>query len=145
MQGPVVWRRVAPLALLVASSVCAASPGPGVEPAPASKPILTLSDPVKPASSSPEDWTRRVSVGGGMAVYYYQPTNGWDNQYLIYTNLRFDAHWGPLGFHLESRLSNEKLRSYFESLAWIQEGYLSAQAGPLVLKAGKIYKQLGLF
>jgi hypothetical protein len=137
-------RTRAALALLMASSVSHAEPGPGVEPAPASKPLLKLEEEAKPVSAK-DEWTRRLSIGGGMAVYYYQPTNGWDAQYLLYTNLRFNAQWGRIGLHLESRLTNEKLRSYFDSLAWIQQGYLSLDAGPVVLKAGKVYKQLGLF
>lgn len=137
-------RTWAALSLLATTSVSHALPGPGVEPAPAPKPLLELPKPAKPAGGS-EDWTRRLSIGGGLAVYYYQPTNGWDAQYLLYTNLRFDARWGRMALHLESRLTNEKLRSYFDSLAWIQEGYLSVDAGPLVLKAGKVYKQLGMF
>ena len=86
-----------------------------------------------------------MRISGGIALYYYQPTNGWQNQFLIYTNLRFDARWQAFGLHLEPRLSNEKMRSYYESLAWIQEAYLFVDASPVVLKVGKIYKQLGLF
>ncbi|HEY6077207.1 MAG TPA: hypothetical protein VIW29_00295 [Polyangiaceae bacterium] len=144
MRGVPVWMRLA-LAWSAVASVSAAAPGPGVEPAAAPTPLLTLSEPAKPETAAAEDWTRRLSIGGGLAVYYYQPTNGWDNQYLLYTNLRFDAQLGRIGLHLESRLTNEKLRAFFDSLAWIQEGYLSVEAGPLVLKAGKVYKQLGLF
>jgi hypothetical protein len=86
-----------------------------------------------------------VSLSGGIALYYYQPTNGWQNQFLIYTSLRFDARFKPFGLHFEPRLSNEKMRSYYDSLAWIQEAYLFVDASPIVLKVGKIYKQLGLF
>jgi hypothetical protein len=99
----------------------------------------------KAEPGSRDDWTRHVSLSGGIALYYYQPTNGWQNQFLIYTNLRFDARWQAFGLHLEPRLSNEKMRAYYDGLAWIQEAYLFMDASPVVLKVGKIYKQLGLF
>ena len=118
-------------------------PGPGVEPTPAPTAEKKLLE--KPDAGSQADWTRHVSLSGGIAIYYYQPTNGWKNQFLIYTNLRFDARWQPFGLHFEPRLSNEKMRSYYDSLAWVQEAYLFVDAQPVVLKVGKIYKQLGLF
>jgi len=115
-------------------------PGPGVEPSPAPKKALQ-----DPEAGAVEDWTRHVQLSGGVALYFYQPTNGWKNQFLIYSNLRFDAHWQRFGLHLEPRLSNEKMRPYYDGLAWLQEAYLFYDALPLVLKVGKIYKQLGLF
>jgi len=133
------------LALVVLAAVgqAWALPGPGVEPTPApareNKPIE------KTAAVSGDDWTRHVKLSGGIALYFYQPTNGWQNQFLIYTNLRFDARFQPFGLHLEPRLSNEKMRSYYDSLAWLQEAYLFVDAAPVVFKVGKIYKQLGLF
>lgn len=143
MRGPAAWTKVS-CAVLCWASVSAAAPGPGVQPAPAAKPLLPLGDNA-PASAPPDDWTRRLSIGGGMAIYYYQPTNGWDPLYLIYTNLRFNAQWGRLGLHLESRLTNEKMRPFYDGLAFIQQGYLFFEEKPFTLKAGKIYKQLGLF
>jgi hypothetical protein len=86
-----------------------------------------------------------VTIGGGIALYFYGPTNGWDSQFLVYSNLRFDAQWAPFGLHFEPRLSNEKMRSYYEGLAWIQEAYLYFEHDFLKLKIGKTYKQLGLF
>ncbi|HEY0465967.1 MAG TPA: hypothetical protein VGC79_17260, partial [Polyangiaceae bacterium] len=120
-----------------------AVPGPGVEPRPARASEDKLI--AKPEAGSRDDWTQHVRLSGGMALYFYQPTNGWQNQFLIYTNLRFDARWQPFGLHLEPRLSNEKMRSYYDSLAWLQEAYLFVDAAPIVFKVGKIYKQLGLF
>jgi len=120
-----------------------AVPGPGVEPTPAPRAEKKLSDP--PPTASDDAWTKHVRLSGGIALYFYQPTNGWQNQFLIYTNLRFDAQFRPFALHLEPRLSNEKMRPYYDGLAWLQEAYLSLNAAPVVLKVGKIYKQLGLF
>jgi hypothetical protein len=129
------------LCIWLAESGASAMPGPGVEP----KPAPTNQTKEKPPGPKSDDWTRHVSLSGGIALYFYQPTNGWKNQFLIYTNLRFDARWQPFGLHLEPRLSNEKMRSYYDGLAWLQEAYLFVDAAPVVFKVGKIYKQLGLF
>lgn len=86
-----------------------------------------------------------MRIAGGIALYYYQPTNGWDNQFLVYSNLRFDAEWAPFGLHFEPRLSNEKMRPFYDGLAWIQEAYLFGGGEALRLKVGKIYKRVGLF
>jgi hypothetical protein len=142
--GPVA----AVLACTAASMPARAVPGPGAEPltvrdrSDAATPTCACKDAPAP---DPSDWTRRLSIGGGIALYYYQPTNGWDAQFLVYTKLVLDARWKPLGLHFEPRLSNEKMRSFYDGLAWVQEAYLFAEGGPFVLKIGKIYKQLGLF
>ncbi|MEI9952330.1 MAG: hypothetical protein WDO74_25930 [Pseudomonadota bacterium] len=131
------------LCLWSAARAALAVPGPGIEPRPARDSENELVEKLPPGNQ--DDWTRHVRLGGGIALYYYQPTNGWQNQFLIYTNLRFDARWQPFGLHLEPRLSNEKMRPYYDGLAWIQEAYLFVEASPVVFKVGKIYKQLGLF
>ncbi len=131
----------------LATALAEAVPGPGEEPrALAAAPTGSAPADEHPAARERKnDWTDHVSIGGGIALYFYQPTNGYESQFLIYSNLRFDARYEPFGLHFEPRLSNEKLRSYFDGLAWIQEAYLFAEGGPLVLKVGKIYKQVGLF
>lgn len=86
----------------------------------------------------------RFEVHGGVAVYYYQPTNGWDPLFFIYSNLKLTARFQWLGIHYEPRLSSEKMRPYYDSLAWMQEGYVFFEKGPAKLKLGKIYKRVGL-
>ena len=143
MRESVRRARLLALCLCLAVRAASAAPGPGLQPtALASEKKL---EQLPSAGGVGDDWTRHVSLGGGIALYYYQPTNGWQNQFLIYANLRFDARWQPFGLHLEPRLSNEKMRSYYDGLAWIQEAYLFLDAAPFVFKVGKIYKQLGLF
>ena len=125
--------------LLLGRTSDAGPPGPGPQP-------LPLETPATPAPEPPhDDWTKRVRIAGGIALYYYQPTNGWDNQFLVYSNLRFDAAYGGFGLHFEPRLSNEKMRPFYDGLGWIQEAYLFAGGDALRLKVGKIYKQVGLF
>ena len=82
---------------------------------------------------------------GGMAVYLYQPTNGYEPLYNIYSRLKIKAHWEWFGLYMEPRLTSEKMRSYYDGLIWIQEAYAYAQYQSLTLKVGKVYKQLGLF
>lgn len=87
----------------------------------------------------------KLDLHGGIAAYLYQPTNGWDPQLWIYSNLKLKAEWDFLGIYFEPRLTSEKMRPYYDSLAWIQQAYVSFRAGPVTLKAGKAYRQLGLF
>ncbi len=149
-----VARRIAWFVAVTTASLGArAVPGPSAEPQTLHERDTDGNDAAKPACACNQaapatiasDWTQRLSIGGGIALYYYQPTNGWDAQFLVYTKLVLDAHWQPFGLHFEPRISNEKMRSYYDGLAWVQEAYLYAEGGPLTLKIGKVYKQLGLF
>jgi len=86
-----------------------------------------------------------VDFHGGVAVYLYQPTNGLEPLYNIYSTLKIKAPWDWFGLYFEPRLTTEKMRPYYDSLAWVQQAYAFAQVGTLTLKVGKVYKQLGLF
>jgi hypothetical protein len=151
MRGLVVlrFRALCALACAALALPARAVPGPGVEPAPVAAKAKVDAPAALPADSAPPPkgnaWTEHFTLGGGIALYFYQPTNGWDSQFLVYSNLRFDAHFQPFGLHFEPRLSNEKLRPYYDGLAWIQEAYLYFEHDCFKLKVGKVYKQLGLF
>lgn len=138
--------------LFIAPAVAQAVPGPGAAPrsAPAAPQTSASEAPssesnASGASDAVPAWVRNVDMSGGIALYYYQPTNGWQNLFLVYTRLRFDARFGAFGLRFEPRLSNEKMRSYYPGLAWVQEAYVYAEADPFILKVGKLYKQSGLF
>ena len=60
--------------------------------------------------NAPSTWTDHLKLAGGIALYYYQPTNGWDNLFIAYANLRFDARYEPFGVHFQPRFSSEKMR-----------------------------------
>ncbi len=98
-----------------------------------------------PKQASLLDWLPGVDFHGGVAVYLYQPTNGLDPLYNIYSTLKIKATWDWFGLYFEPRLTTEKMRPYYESLAWVQQAYAFAQLGTLTLKVGKVYKQIGLF
>ena len=92
-------------------------------------------------------WLDYFSIGGGLILYYYQPTSGdGDNNISVFfANLLLDGKWENFGLHVEPRLRDSKLRSYFDGPAWLQEAYGYADVGPVKIKLGKSYERLGLF
>jgi hypothetical protein len=113
---------------------------PGTAPADAAAPS-TPPDGALPA------WLDGFSLGGGLILYYYQPTfgDGKNNFNVFFANLVLDGQWGDFGLHIEPRFRDSKLRSYFDGPAWLQEAYASAAVGPVTIKVGKSYNLLGLF
>lgn len=92
------------------------------------------------------DWTRNLTLGGGAILYFYQPTEGGDNNLsLFFANLILDAKWGDWGLHVEPRFRDTKLRPFFEGPVWVQEAYGSYTLDSITLKVGKTYKRTGLF
>jgi hypothetical protein len=105
-----------------------------------------------PASAAPSaraipDWLEYFSVGGGLILYYYQPTSGdgKNNVSVFFANLLLDGEWDHFGLHIEPRFRDTKLRSYYDGPVWLQEAYASGSWGPVTVKLGKSYKRLGLF
>lgn len=99
---------------------------------------------VAPVAPATDSFLPVTELHGGVAAYLYQPTNGPDGQYFIYANLKLGAKWDWFGIYFEPRMSSEKMRSYYDSLAWIQQAYLSLDLTPVSLKVGKLYKRVGL-
>jgi hypothetical protein len=100
-----------------------------------------------PAANAVPDWLEYFSIGGGLILYYYQPTSGDgdNNVSVFFANLLLDGKWDNFGLHIEPRFRDTKLRSFFEGPAWLQEAYASGSWGPVTVKVGKSYKRLGLF
>ena len=100
----------------------------------------------EPAPPGPS-WYDAFSLGGGVILYYYQPTfdDAKNDISVFFANLILDAKWQHFGLHLEPRFRDTKLRSFYEGPVWLQEAYASAGFGPVTLKVGKEYKLLGLF
>ena len=89
-----------------------------------------------------------LKIGGGGILWFYQPTESGQKNNVEFYNLRltFDANFGEgFAFHVEPRVRDTKLRSFFGGTAWIQEGYASYTHGLHTFKLGKIYSQFGLF
>jgi hypothetical protein len=126
-----------------------ASPPPAPPAADASSPAVTAAPAPAPAAPAPAHPSRadRLRIAGGAVLWYYQPLagGGANNLDLFYANLVLDAKAGELGLHVEPRLRGTKLRPFFDGPTWIEEVYLHGQVGPVTIKTGKIYKQLGLF
>lgn len=107
-------------------------------------------EPAAPDASPPREvpaWLDYFSIGGGLILYYYQPTSGDgdNNVSVFFANLLLDGKWEDFGLHVEPRLRDSRLRSYFDGPAWLQEAYGSGSFGPVTIKLGKSYKRLGLF
>jgi len=92
-------------------------------------------------------WLDHFTLGGGLIVYYYQPTEdpGTNNVSVFFANLLLDGRWDRFALHVEPRFRDSKLRTFFDGPAWLQEAYGSATLGPVTIKLGKEYKLLGLF
>jgi hypothetical protein len=126
-----------------------AGPVEAVPPSPAG----AGADALAPGASGPERarqlpaWLDYFSIGGGLILYYYQPTSGdGDNNFnVFFANLLLDGKWENFGLHVEPRFRDSKLRSFFDGPAWLQEAYASGSIGPVSVKVGKSYKRLGLF
>jgi hypothetical protein len=89
-----------------------------------------------------------LKLSGVIWLYDYQPVDleGARPNFDLYGfHLKLDRDAGPVGFHLEYRLRTTKLRSFFPGPTWAQEAYLKVKVPGGTLKAGEIYKQLGIF
>jgi hypothetical protein len=124
-------------------------PGPAAVAAPDTAAIAVGTPEPEPAAKPREvpAWLDYFSIGGGLILYYYQPTSGDgdNNVSVFFANLLLDGKWENFGLHVEPRFRDSKLRSYFDGPAWLQEAYGSASVGPVTIKLGKSYKRLGLF
>lgn len=125
----------------------AAIPSPAAPAEPAAPAVAATPGPAAAPSPPVLPWYDNLSLGGGVILYYYQPTEGpgKNNVSVFFANLLLDAHWDAFALHLEPRFRDTKLRSYFDGPAWLQEAYASGTLGPVTIKVGKEYKQLGLF
>lgn len=104
------------------------------------------------------------TLGAGVYLFYYQPVdnttfaptdkNGYFQVYAFY--LKLDSEWHGFGGHAEIRLrdgghvgpggTNQYLRGFFTSNIWFQEVYAYYKPRPwLNIKAGKIYRKVGIF
>lgn len=89
-----------------------------------------------------------LKMSGVIWLYDYKPFSlpGTRSNFDLYgLHLKFDRDMGPVGFHVEYRMRTTKLRSFFPSPTWLQEGYLKFKVPGGTLKAGEIYKQFGIF
>ncbi|HMJ16660.1 MAG TPA: hypothetical protein VK524_34835 [Polyangiaceae bacterium] len=120
-------------------------PAREVEAAPAPAPAAP--DEADAAEEKAPEWTRHLTIGGGVILYYYQPLKkDWKNNFdVFFANLLLDAEWDRFGLHLEPRFRDTKLRPFFDGPVWLQEAYASVKFEPLTVKVGKTYKQFGLF
>lgn len=97
-----------------------------------------------------------LDIHGRAYIWYYVPlTGGSPDLRLYYANLVLDAKYEvlvngsksiPLGFHVEPRFRDTKLRSFFPSNTWVQEVYGWVQPSDSIkIKVGKVYTRFGKF
>jgi hypothetical protein len=139
-------------------------PAPGRSPLPDSAPLTGIPrhEPVEPAPeppppppvsppTQPEETELKLSVGGGMILFYYQPlqdppgTNAKNFFEVFEARIRVDAEFGRWGMHLMPVIRDTKERAFFPSSAWVQEAYGYGKFGPVTVKAGKVWAQFGRF
>ena len=120
---------------------------PVAPPDPAAPPGNSATSPAPTEPPVVPHWLDHFSIGGGLIVYYYQPTEGpgKNNISVFFANLLLDGKWDNFALHVEPRLRDSKLRAFFDGPAWLQEAYGAATFGPVTIKLGKEYKLLGLF
>jgi hypothetical protein len=113
-------------------------------PAISAEPSDSPDEPPHAATAPSQQVNPDVKLGGGVILYYYQPTKtGRGNVGVFFANLLLDAQWDNFGLHLEPRFRDTKLRPFFEGPAWLQEAYASASFAPISIKVGKVYKRSG--
>jgi hypothetical protein len=138
-------------------------PPPGRSPLPDSAPLTGIpkQEPVEPepeppppppaVPAQPAETQLKLSVGGGMILFYYQPlqdppgTNAKNFFEVFELRLRVDAEFGRWGMHLMPVIRDTKERAFFPSSAWVQEAYGYGKFGPVTVKAGKVWAQFGRF
>lgn len=122
-------------------------PAATIAPPPSSPPLTTTAATPPPAEAKPPSWLDRFKIAGGAILWYYQPLDsaGANNVDLFYANVIIDGKAGNFGLHVEPRFRGTKLRPFFDGPTWIEEAYVYGKAGPVTIKTGKVYKQLGLF
>jgi hypothetical protein len=135
------------------------SPESSSDDTPAAAAVSTA--PVSPAATFPQTptlsvaaevvpaWTKKVTLGGGFILWYYQPlelAGAKNNLSLFFANLVVDAKSGIWGLHVEPRFRDTKLRGFFGGTSWAQEVYASVSLNrETTLKVGKEYSHFGLF
>jgi hypothetical protein len=143
-----------PAATVPAAAVAAPEVTPVPETAEAAAPIAPADGAAPPGNSAPSEaprtllpWLDNFTIGGGLILYYYQPTKGpgKNNVSVFFANLLLDGKWDQFALHVEPRFRDSKLRSFFDGPAWLQEAYGSGTLGPVTIKVGKEYNLLGLF
>lgn len=98
-----------------------------------------------------------LDVHGGAYLWYYAPFigGGSPSLSLYFANVVIDAKYEPLvngsksiplGFHVEPRVGDTRLRAFFPSNIWVQEVYgWVTPMDELTIKAGKVYTRFGKF
>jgi hypothetical protein len=97
-----------------------------------------------------------LDIHGGAYIWLYAPLlDGGKADFSLYSaSLGIDANYRAVdvsgtavrtGFHFQPAFRDTKLRPYYGSNIWVQEAYVHADFGAVVVKAGKVYTHFGKF
>jgi hypothetical protein len=142
----------------VVQSTLPTAPGDAPAPLPDVSPITGSTVPPEPEPLPPpptrlaESSDFKLSVGGGMILYWYQPlkdrfgdADAKNNFEVFEAKIRIDAEFKNYGVHILPIVRDTKERGFFPSVAWIQETYAFARFEPVTIKVGKVFAQFGRF
>jgi len=92
---------------------------------------------------------QQVRFSGGIYLFEYAPIlHGAKDKFEIYAfvlNADSATADSRYGLHVQGRARDSKLRPYFVSTVWFQEAYAFAKTSAGELRAGKVYRKVGLF
>lgn len=92
---------------------------------------------------------QQLRFSGGIYLFEYAPIlRGASDKLEIYAfvlNADDATADGRYGLHVQARARDTKLRPYFNSTVWFQEAYAFAKTPAGELRAGKVYRKVGLF
>jgi len=90
-----------------------------------------------------------VKFSGGIYLFEYAPILRGANDklevYALVLNGDSATEDGRFGLHVQGRARDTKLRPYFDSTVWFQEAYAWMKTPAGDLRAGKVYRKVGLF
>jgi hypothetical protein len=90
-----------------------------------------------------------ASLSGGIYLFQYLPTDNIDQSkfevYALVVSVDAATSDRMFGLHVETRIRDTKLRDFFFSNIWFQEAYAFVRLPLGEIRAGKIYRKVGIF
>jgi opacity protein-like surface antigen len=102
-----------------------------------------------PPLSLPIGESATASLSGGIYLFQYLPTDNVDQSkfevYAFVANVDVLTSDNMFGLHVQTRIRDTKLRDFFFSNIWFQEAYAFVRLPLGEIRAGKIYRNVGIF
>ncbi len=119
--------------------------------------LLLLLTPAAPRGLVAQELFEGFELGGGIYLFHFAPIDleGADANTEVYALfLNVDRSEGPFELHIQGRWRDTKLRPFFPSNVWIQEGWVGytqdlsdqlTEGARVSVRAGKFYQRIGRF